>query len=177
MDLTTGLHITQKGVDEAKRRAYKLNIKKRSLLILLENPQTIGYLLHKTVLPSAEFFFEIGALVQDGFIATIGDNVARFDVPDIAECALPDQAADSSIQLDDEIFLSEAKFLLVDFTADSFGSQSRAFVDEIIDGIYASKSVKDIRLHLTGLFATVETLCPDKLPVLRGLVKRINEAT
>jgi hypothetical protein len=175
MNLTTGLCITHKGVDEVKRRVYKLDMKKRSLLILLKNPQTIESLLHKTVLPVAEFLAEIDTLVLDGFVALIGGSVSRSNEPDIAERVVPDQVTNSGIHLDDEIILSEAKFLLVDFSADSFETQSQAFVDEIIDGIYACKSVNDLRLRLTTIFAATEKLCPDRLQVLFELVKEINE--
>jgi len=127
------------------------------------------------VLPLAEFLSEIDALVLDGFVAQIGDSVSRSNEPDIAERAAPDRATNGSIHLDDEIILSEAKFLLVDFSADAFETQSRAFIDEIIDGIYACKSVKDFRLRLSAIFAATEKLCPDRLPVLLELVKKINE--
>ena len=68
MNSSIKLHITQKGIDEIQQRIYKLNIKKRSVLILLETPHSIEEVMHKTVFPHSEIAEEILALIQDGFI-------------------------------------------------------------------------------------------------------------
>lgn len=168
MDLSTNLHITQKGEDEVKRRVYKLSMKKRSVLILLDKPKAVEHLLLKSVFPQNEIVEEIDALIRDGFIALSGEGTPRPDKPDLPATA---PALGSSFDLDDEIILSEAKFLLTDFSVDSFGTQSQAFVD----GIRACKSVNDLRLSLGTLFTAAEKQCPDRLPVLLGLIKEINE--
>ena len=174
MEVSTVLHITQKGDDEIKRRVYKLNMKKRSLLILLDKPQTVEHVLSKTVLRHEEFLEEIQALIQEGFVA-VGGGSALLAVKSAAPQAglAPSMAsADAiTIHLDDEIILSEAKFLLTNFSVDSFGTQSQAFVD----GIRGCKSVNDLRPRLSAIFLMAEKQCPDQLPVLLDLIKEIND--
>ena len=81
MDLSTSLHITQKGEDEVRHRAYKLSMKKRSVLILLDKPKPIEHVLAKSVFPQNEIVEEIKALIQDGFISLTGDAVPRPSAP------------------------------------------------------------------------------------------------
>lgn len=170
MDLSASLYITQKGADEVKQRAYKLGMKKRSLLILLDTPKSIQHMLDKSVIPDSEVLEEINALIREGFISVSGEAAAAPH----SDASLPAQAAAASgdrIHLEDEIILSEAKFLLTDFAVDSFGTHSQAFVNEI----RACKGVKDLRLCLSTIFAVAEKQCPQHLPALLGLVREINE--
>ena len=174
MEVSTALHITQKGEDEVKRRVYKLNMKKRSLLILLEKPQTVEHLLSKTVFHREEFLEEMQALIQDGFVAAGDGNVLPVSKAAAPQVTPPPSSANadvSAIYLDDEIILSEAKFLLTNFSVDSFGTQSQAFVDEI----RACKSVSDLRLRLSSIFLAAEKQCPHQIPTLLDLIKEINE--
>ena len=64
MDATASLALTEKGVEEVKRRTYKLGIRKRSVLLLLETPHSIEELQGKTVLHSDEFKLEIESLMR-----------------------------------------------------------------------------------------------------------------
>lgn len=172
MNLSDNLHITPKGEDEIKRRVYKLDMKKRSLLILLDKPQTIDHLIKKTVLHIEEFLAEINTLIQEGFVASGGDAAvsrASAGAPGVARSA-PAAAGSAHIHVDDEVILSEAKFLLTDFSVDSFGTESQAFVD----GIRACKNVKDLRLQLGAILAATEKLCPKQLPTLLNVIREIN---
>lgn len=164
MDLSTSLHITEKGEDEVRCRAYKLNLKKRSVLNMLDKPKPVEHVLAKSVFPRNEIIEEIEALIRDGFISLTGNAVPRPAAPAVAQGA-------TGIQLDDEIVLSEAKFMLTDFSVDSFGTQSQVFVD----AIRACKSVEDLRFCLNKIFAETEKQCPNRLPMLVGLVVEINE--
>lgn len=167
MDLPANLYITQKGVDEVKLRMHKLGMKKRSvLLLLLDTPKNLLQILNKSVFPEHEVRQEVSALIGEGYIATNGEGAPRPEAPRPAELA-----AGAVIVLDDEIILSEAKFLLADFAVDSFGTQSQA----VVDAIRACTSVADFRLCLTALLASVEKKCPKQLPALRKLVEDINE--
>jgi hypothetical protein len=179
MDLTTSLQITPKGEDEVKRRVYKLNMKKRSLLILLDKTQTVDYLLHRTVLHQDEFMLEIKALIHEGFVALGGEiphhpvvteSIDRTVAAPVTAPVIP-QVYDEDIYLEDEIILSEAKFLLTDFAVDSFGTQSQAIVEDI----HTCRNVNDLRVCLNTIFTTTEKQCPDRLPTLLNLVKEINE--
>ena len=72
MDPNTSLALTEKGIDEVKRRTYKLSIRKRSVLLLLETPHRVDHLLQKTVLQPEEFGSEIEGLIRDGFVHVVG---------------------------------------------------------------------------------------------------------
>lgn len=166
-NVSPSLQITPKGVDEVQHRVYKLNIRKRSVLILLDKPQTIEQVLHRTVFPEQEIVEEIQTLVRDGFIEMSRGGAQIPAAP--APAPLPPPSAGGFALLDD-IIISEAKFQLVDFCVDSFGTRSQAFVDEI----RACKNAQEIDLYLRHIVATAEKLCPERLPLLQSLVKEIN---
>ena len=169
MNLSASLHITPKGEDEIKRRVYKLDMKKRSLLILLDRPQTIEYLTSKTVLPQEEFNAVIIALIQDGFIATGGAAAGPSAAGSNRSNGQPSPAG-SKIHIEDDVILSEAKFLLTNFCVDSFGTESQVFVDTI----RACKSVNDLRYHLNTIHAAAEKQHPAQIPTLLGVIREIN---
>lgn len=169
MNLSASLYITPKGEDEVKRRVYKLDMKKRSLLILLDRPQTIEYLGGKTVLPPEEFNAVIISLIQDGFIAT-GNVAVGAAAPSAAAAGSAQPAGNVRIHIDDDVILSEAKFLLTDFCVDSFGTSSQAYVD----AIRACKSVNDLRYQLNAILAAAEKQAPAQLPTLIKVIQEIN---
>jgi hypothetical protein len=170
LNLSSSLHITPKGDDELKRRVYKLDMKKRSLLILLSRPQSIENLASKTVLPQEEFNAAIITLIQDGFVST-GGAVANSDFAASSHSNSQSTAAASlAIYIEDDVVLSEAKFLLTNFSVDSFGTDSQAFVDKI----RSCKSVGDVRHHLNTIHAAVEERCPAQLPTLHDVIREIN---
>jgi len=157
LNLPTSLHITPKGEDEIKRRVYKLDMKKRSLLILLGRPQSIEYLANKTVLLQEEFNATIIALIQDGFVAAGGATANSI-------------TAGPAIHIEDDVILSEAKFLLTNFCVDSFGTDSQGFVDTI----RSCKSVNDVRYQLNTIHAAAEKRCPAQLSTLHNVISEIN---
>jgi len=169
LDLSASLHLTPKGEDEIKRRVYKLDMKKRSLMILLDKPQTVDHLAHKTVLHLDEFLAEINTLVHEGFVAIGGGSTQPSGAPGLAR-STPGASVGNHLHLDDEVIVSEAKFLLTDFCVDSFGTQSQAFVD----AIRTCKSVKDIRPQLNEVFAATQKFCPKQLPTLLDIITAIN---
>lgn len=61
--------ITEKGIDEIDRRTHKLSIRKRSVLVHLNTPQTVAYILDKSVFHQDEIIYEIKVLEHDGFLA------------------------------------------------------------------------------------------------------------
>jgi hypothetical protein len=142
---------------------YKLGMKKRSVLILLEKPHTVEHVVSKSVFPPAEIILEIQALAQDGFIA-----LSREAAPAVAAV---EPLSGTSFLLKDEIVLSEAKFLMIDFWVDNFGTESEEFTEEI----NACGSVRDLSACLKSIVAAAQRQCPERLPVLSNLVKEINE--
>ncbi|MEI7429667.1 MAG: hypothetical protein WCL27_04360 [Betaproteobacteria bacterium] len=130
----------------------------------METPHSIEEVLHKTVFPHSEITEEILALIQEGFIHQ-GESGGILTPS--AHATVPAK----SLQLDDEIILSEAKFLLSDFCVDSFGTQSKGFGEDI----RACHDVEHIRQCLSKIFELTEKHCPDQLPKLLEIVKEINE--
>lgn len=183
MELPARLYITEKGVDEVKRRTHKLGMKKRSVLILLDTPKSLAQILYKSVFPEAEVRQEISELIEQGFIgaelteltelaklAKLAKVTKLTDPPRAAAPPAMAPVTGAGIEVGDEIILSEAKFLLTDFTVDSFGTQSQV----IVDAIRACKGVSDFRSCLNAILAAVEKRCPAQLPALRKLVEEIN---
>lgn len=161
MNLTASLSLTQKGEEEVTTRAYKLSIRLRSVLIFLGKPLTLEYLLQKQQLFNQKEVIEIiNELANDGFVAVDGENTGRAAV----------QASGGSVQLVEGIIISEAKFLLVDFCVDSFGTQSQKFVDEL----GGCKNEMKLQLCLKNIYAATEKLSPDSLSALVKIIKEIN---
>jgi hypothetical protein len=161
MNLSASLSLTPKGVDEALNRTYKLNIRQRSILILLGKPQTIENILQKQQIFNQDEIIElINQLANEGFVAINGGTMPR------AAASAPS----GNIQLLDGIIISEAKFLLVDFCVDSFGTQSQTFVDEL----GGCKNEKNLQLCLKNIYAATEANSPDRLPVLLKIIEEIN---
>ena len=163
MDLSIFLHNTPKGEDEVKSRSNKLSFRKRSVLILLDKLQTVENVLHKSVFPKEEIVSDIQELIRDGFVAISG--------ADTAVQAAEATGSHGKLNLDDEIIVSEAKFLLTDFAVDSFGMQSETVTNQV----RACKDVRELRLCLSGIYSLTEKQCPDRLPVLLRIVDEINE--
>lgn len=163
MDSSTSVCITQKGIDEVKSRAYKVGMKKRSVLICLEKPHSIESLVSKSVFPPSEVMAEIQALAQDGFVTLIK---AGSPLPAVASPT----ASNPLFLLKDEIVLPEAKFLMIDFWVDCFGMDSESFTD----AIQACQSVREINACLASIVEAVKKQYPDQMPALTNLVNEIN---
>ena len=170
MDSSSKVHITQKGVDEVARRVFKLGIKKRSVLIQLTQPVTINHLLQKTVFPKNEIVEAIQSLAEEGFVAIDGYVASQAVSQDIPK---PSKTIENSFELGNEIILSEAKFLLIDFCVDCFGTQSEA----LAAAIRACKDAPQFGLLLKKLASVVEKQYPGQLPALRIVIRRINETS
>jgi hypothetical protein len=150
---------------------YKLGMKKRSLLILLEKPQTIEHVMKRTVLPADEFEAEVQSLVNEGFLVA---DVAIGAPPSQGPASIAPPAAQPSsteFYIDEEIILSEAKFLLTDFCVDSFGTASQTFVDQI----RACSKTQDFVGCFARTLAEAKRRCPEHVPALLALVKEIND--
>jgi len=166
VDLSANLHITPKGVDEVKLRVHNLGMKKRSVLILLDTPKSLAQILEKSVFPKHEVLEEVDILIGAGFISASGGDAPHSTAPRALE-----PAAGGVIELNDEIILSEAKFLLTDFAVDSFGAHSQPVVDEI----RSCQSIADFRSCLNAVAAAVGKRCPAQLPTLYQVIGQINE--
>jgi hypothetical protein len=162
MNLSTRLSLTPKGVEEALNRTYKLNIRQRSVLILLGKPQTIEHILQKhQIFKQDEIVEIINDLANEGFVDVNGGTLPRATAP----------SSGGNIQLLDGIIISEARFLLVDFCVDNFGTQSQTFVDEI----GGCKNEKNLQLCLKNIYTAAEKQNPERLPALLKIIEEINK--
>jgi hypothetical protein len=163
MKLSASLSLTPKGVDEALNRVNKINARQRSVLILLATPQTVEHVIGKreALFTHDEILEVIVELVDGGFISVAGEPAARPVV----------SASGEIIRIVDDIIISEAKFLLVDFCVDSFGTQSQKFVDQI----GACKNEKNLQLCLKNIYAITEIKSPERLPALMNVIAEINK--
>lgn len=139
-------------------RTYKVNVKYRSVLIHLgTKPQSVECALQMhSVFEPEEIIDAISGLIREGFVALHE-----------AEDALP---ASADLRLQDGVIVSEAKFLLVDFCVNSFGTQSQKFVDEI----GKCKSEQSLRICVKNIYALTQSDCPDRLPSLVKAISEIN---
>ena len=166
------LNLTAKGKEEVEHRVHKLDIKKRSVLLLLDKPHTIAEVLHATVFAEEEILEVVQLLIRDGFVEiSREDGQPQPAAPPPAAAQVQPPASSGGFRLNEEIMLSEAKFLLVDFCVDSFGTESQAFVDQI----RACKNVNELGAYLKQVVAAAESICPERLPALVDVVKEINE--
>jgi len=161
VEASTRLSITAKGEDELKNRLYKLSIRKRSVLVSLEKPHTVEQVVERSVFQEDEIIHEIHSLENDGFIAIEGAE------------AMPQRGERQRgrFELNDDIVLSEAKYLLIDFCVDSFGTHA----ETLADGIRVCKTPESLAKSLKTIAEAAEKQCPDRLPALFKIIREINE--
>ena len=164
------LQLTPKGEDELKHRTHRLSVRKRSLLLLVEHPRTLGDLFKKTVLHQEEVAGEVQSLLNDGFISVAGKNGSARPAPPTPSRVEKPPSSAGGFQLNDEIVISEAKFLLIDFCVDSFGTHSDAFCHDIHD----CHSVAAVAKCVGAIVATAGKECPDRLAILVKVIEEIN---
>ncbi len=164
------LQLTFKGEDELKHRTHRLSVRKRSLLLLVEHPRTLEDLFRKTVLHHEEVAGEVQSLLNDGFIAVAGKSDSTRTVPPPPSRVEKPPSSAGGFQLNDEIVISEAKFLLIDFCVDSFGTHSDTFCHDI----HGCHSVAAVAKCVGAIVAAAGKECPDRLPVLVKVIEEIN---
>ncbi len=165
MDSSTRLSITPKGEEEIQHRLYKLSIRKRSVLVSLEKPHTVEQILERTVFQEDEILDEINNLLQSGFIALDSNEAARLAAQGKRETVR------DRFELDEEIVLSEAKYLLIDFCVDSFGTQAQTFSN----GVRGCKTPEALGKYLRTVAEAAEKHCPERVPTLFKIIQEINE--
>ena len=165
MDSSTRLSITPKGEEEIQHRRHQLSIRKRRVLVSLEKPHTVEQILERTVFSEDEILDEINNLLQGGFIALDSQENAR-----LAAQGKRDKDRDR-FELDEEIVLSEAKYLLIDFCVDSFGTQAQTFSN----GVRSCKTPEALGKYLRTIAEAAEKHCPERVPSLFKIIQEINE--
>jgi hypothetical protein len=157
---------TVMGRDEIATRANKLGMRERTMLIMVDDKTTRSGLLSRSAHPSSGDILD--SLLARGFIEILSGPI-HAAAEDKAAFALS-QAPAGSFSLDHEIIVSEAKFLLINFCVDNFGTQSQSLVDEI----RACSRQQDVVIALGKVLAAVRKQCPSQLPLLLKLIREIN---
>ena len=98
MDLSTFVKLTAKGSDEIKNRTYRLSMKKRSLLILLNSPRSIEQLMQSSVMPRDEMINELRSLIHDGFVL---EDQTHKEAPKDSTSAVRDYLSEAAERLQD----------------------------------------------------------------------------
>ncbi len=183
------LQLTPKGEEELKQRTHKLDVRKRSLIVLLGSTQSLEDVLRKSVLPVDDLHTELGMLIAQGFVvsskpspSSVTTHIASLIKSPLSQAKSPVKPvpptdhADSLLNLDaihieEEIILSEAKFLLTDFCVDCFGTSSAALVEDV----RACREVESFRACFKRIMSEAAKQCPERLSSLITLVGEINE--
>jgi hypothetical protein len=169
LDPATPLTLTDAGANELERRSRQLSLRQRSVLHALSRldvPPTVERVLDTTIYHPDEIIDEIQRLIDEGLVSTGADD--RLQRPAGAVTA---DEADDPLRLEDGIVLSKARFLLIDFCVDTFGTRAEAFVDEI----RACKDAASLSHRLEKVLPSAEKHSPESVPALFELVRRINE--
>jgi hypothetical protein len=166
LDPATTLALTGAGTDELEQRSRQLSLRQRNVLNAIahvDTPPTVERVLDTTIYHPDEIIDEIQRLIDEGLVSASADN--RWQRPAGAA------TGEDPLRLEDGIVLSKARFLLIDFCVDTFGTRAEAFVDEI----RACKDATTLSRRLEKILPSAEKHRPESVPVLFELVRRINE--
>jgi hypothetical protein len=173
MNPSQTISLTQKGIDEINTRVHKLNMKKRSVLILLQESRTIQYVMDRAVFDAKELFEEIIELGKEGFLKLGGEsNSIAVPVPtNKVEKPKAPVRLEGSLDIHEEIILSEARFLMVDFCVDVFGTGSQTFVEKL----GSCKSVGQFTECVKQICEATKAKHPEKIQAFEVVLKEINK--
>lgn len=167
------LILTAKGSEELRTRTYKLDVKARNILFLIDKgAKTADAVLQKTIFPREEVLERISALIDGLFVAIAGSGAPAAAANRGAANTTPTAAASSShLSLLPDISLTEGRFSLSDFCLDHFGVRGQAMTDTLS----RCDDVTSLQAALNTIVSEVHKLCPDQLPALIARVREINE--
>ncbi|HEY0233153.1 MAG TPA: hypothetical protein VGC55_18040 [Dokdonella sp.] len=159
------LGLTPKGVEELRHRTYKLDVRARNILFLIETGQTtLAAIAQKSPLRREEIDQRADVLLADGFIA----------IHSAAQQATAARAAPASAgvvaQLKSGISLPEARFALSDFCLDCFGVAGQT-TTRLLDHCTDEETLRRI---LAAIVAAVEKSHRGQLPALAAVIEGIN---
>jgi len=168
--------LTLKGSEELSLRTYRLDIKLRSLLVLVQKcSPTVEAILQKSLFPRDEALERLRGLVKDQFVAL--DHGGSIEAPATinggsAARAAP-QAESGYPVLEPGVSLSQARFGLSDFCLDTFGVEAQP----LIDVISAAVDIAGLQGVVDQLVARARKGRQDSLlAALKAQVRDINES-
>ncbi len=172
MNLTQSLSLTPKGEDELKNRVYKLDMKKRNVLILVQQPRTIQYVIDKAVFDAKELLDEIVALAKEGFLKISGDGgaAAGSSASSAEKPKAPSITFDGNIVIREDIVLSEARFLVVDYCVEVFKTNSTKYVEKLSQ----CRTVQDFTQCAKEICEATKSTYPNYLSEFQAVLKEVN---
>jgi hypothetical protein len=180
--------LTLKGNEELTMRTYRLDLKLRNILFLIQRgTPTFEGILQNSIFPREEVVEKLRGLIKEQFIAlgggaapppaTIGTPTrpATIETPANAEALGPQTATRATstavTALEPGASASQARFVLCDFCLDQFGANAPA----MIDAINGSIDIAGLQKVLDNLVAEVQKKHKDQLPALTARIREINE--
>ncbi|RJX32111.1 MAG: hypothetical protein C4516_05615 [Oxalobacter sp.] len=156
---------------ELVQNVHRLNLKKRSVLLLLknnqQNPISFFEAVKRGVLPAAEMRPVVEELVKEEFVRLEGEGGAAVSITQpVAAVPVPVPGFDESINL------SEARYLLNDFCLNTFKTQAARYAQPLAgcktaETLYAF--VKDLREKLV-------TASPSSIEKLDMVIQEIKDS-
>jgi hypothetical protein len=190
--------LTLKGSEELAMRTYRLDLKVRNILFLIQKgTPTIEAILQNSIFPREEVVEKLRGLLREQFVALGGgpspapaanatpSAPATLETPSgpgTLEIPAPDtigappfaRTATSSFPLlEAGVSVSQARFVLCDFCLDQFGVKSQP----LIDAINGSVDVQELQQVLDSVTGEIRKHCQDQLPVLMTRVHEINQSS
>jgi len=184
----TQLALTLKGTEELTLRTYRLDVKLRNILFLIQKgTPTIDAILQNSIFPREEVVEKLRLLLKEQFVelgaaasaATsqaasgprpesleVAADPATVGAAPFARTALP-----AFPTLEPAVSMSQARFLLSDFCLDQFGARAQP----IIDAIEASVEAADLQPVLDAITVELRKRSKDLLPLLLAKVREINQ--
>ncbi len=190
------LMLTLKGAEELSQRTYRLDLKLRNILFLIQKgAPTIDAILQNAIFPQEEVIEKLRGLVKERFVevnagassapgvapAPSGSAVAEGRPETLGQTVDPTTVGGSPFartarpsfpMLDSGVSMSQARFVLCDFCLDQFGTRAQP----LIDAIEAASDVAELQQVLDGITAEVRRHVKDQLPVLMAKVREANQS-
>lgn len=165
------LFLTSKGQMELVQNVHRLNLKKRSVLLLLKNnqqtPLSFSEAIRKGVLPAAEIRPIVDELVREEFVRFEGNAGAMaLQSQPVEVVAVP------ATWFDESINLSEARYLLNDFCLEIFKTQAARYAQPLAE----CKTVEALEAFVKDLRNKMETASPTSVERLDGVIQEIKDS-
>jgi hypothetical protein len=188
--------LTLKGTEELAMRTYRLDVKVRNILFLIQKgTPTVEAILQNSIFPREEVVEKLRGLLKEQFVALNGGpspatgaapspadaleappRPATIDIPapeTIGAQPFARTTASSFPTLDPGVSVSQARFVLCDFCLDQFGMKAQP----LIDAINATGDVQELQHVLDSVTAEIRKHCGDQLPALTARVREINQSS
>jgi hypothetical protein len=163
--------VTMKGTEELRNRAYKLDVKSRNVLFLIEKGSTsVEAILQRSIFPREEVIERLRQLLGGQFVAVAAEHGTAEPAPSPPQPLFNADPATEHLRLDAEVSPSQARFSLSDFCLDQFGVQGQA----LVDALNLSGNVAALQRVLYNIRVEVNRRCPERMPALIDCVRELN---